>query len=112
MPLDSLPQDKPIPFKKAFRHFLVFQIKLFVDAFRDLLFSPISLAAFIIDSFTKPAVNESLSFKIMHLGRHSDRVINLFDEHTSSDHFTIDETVKDVETILSKEIKKFKDDIN
>lgn len=106
MPLESLPQDKKIPIKKAFRHLVVFQIKLLADAVRDLLFSPISLIAFIADSITRPNIENSLSLKLMHVGRKSDRVINLFNEYTNDGDYTLDHTVAEVETALQKELRK------
>ena len=106
MQIENLPPNEPIPLNRAFRHLVVFQIKLFVDAFRDLLFSPISLAAFIFDAIVRPPVKESLSFRLMHAGRRSDRMINLFDEHTSSGEFTIDTTVAEVESVIHREIQK------
>jgi len=108
MPLESLPPNQPLPFKRTFRHLLVFQIKLFVDAFRDLLFSPLSVFAFIIDSITQPKAKDSLSLKLMHLGRRSDRVINLFNEYTNDGDYTIDQTVDEVESALQKEFEKEK----
>ena len=109
MPLESLPPKKPLPLNKAFRHLVIFQIKLFADALRDLLFSPISLTAFIIDAFTRPPVDESLSFKLMHLGRYSDRVIDLFSEHKTTGPFTIDATVAEVESVVKRELQKRKE---
>ena len=106
MPLESLPPEEPLPFKRTFRHLLVFQIKLFVDAVRDILFSPLSLTAFLIDSLTQPKAKDSLSLKLMYLGRRSDRVINLFNEYTNDGDYTIDHTVKEVETVLQKEMQK------
>lgn len=109
MHLEDLPPNKPLPINKGFRHLVSFQLKLFADAFRDLLLSPISLVAFIIDSITKPNVVDSLSFKLMHLGRHSDKVINLFDEYTNSGSFTIDTTIADVEERINREMKRAKE---
>ena len=108
MPIESLPRDEALPLHKALRHLLVFQLKLFVDAFRDLLFSPISLFAFIFDAVVRPPVKDSMSFKLMHMGRRSDRVINLFDEYTQSGDYTIDETVAEVESAVQRELKKRK----
>jgi hypothetical protein len=108
MNLDNLPQDKPLPLNRAFRHLIVFQIKLFVDAFRDLIFSPISLFAFAADALMRPPVKDSLSYKLMVSGRQSDRMINLFDEYTKSGDFTIDTTVAEVESAIQREIKKHK----
>ncbi|MEM7358442.1 MAG: hypothetical protein AAF431_05065 [Pseudomonadota bacterium] len=109
MPLESLPPNETIPMHKAGRHFIVFQIKLFVDAFRDLLFSPISLVAFLLDALLRPPVRESFSYRLMLTGRRSDRVINLFDEYTNSGDYTIDETVAEVETAVQREIKRRKE---
>ena len=106
MPLESLPPDEPIPTRNAFRHLLVFQLKLVFDAVRDLLFSPVSLIAFIIDSIMRPAVKDSFSYRLMHVGRRSDRIINLFDEYTGSGDYTIDETVAEVEVVLQRELNK------
>lgn len=104
MPIENLPPEQPLPVYKAFKHLLVFQLKLVVDAVRDIMFSPISVIAFIHDAFFKPSVEHSMSQKMMLLGRRSDRVINLFNEYTGSGEYTIDETVADVETALHKEI--------
>ena len=108
MPLEKLDISKPIPILHAFRHLVFFQIKLIVDAARDLLFSPISLIAFILDAVLKPPVGESLSYKLTRLGRKSDRMINLFGEYTASGEFTIDDTVNDLESKLLRELNKRK----
>jgi hypothetical protein len=109
MPLDKLDINKPLPVGKAFRHLIFFQIKLFFDAFRDLLFSPISIMAFIVDAVLRPPVGESLSYKLTRLGRKSDRMINLFGEYTASGEFTIDETVNGLESAVLSELNKRKD---
>jgi len=109
MRLEDLPKNKPLPVKKGFRHLAVFQLKLLADALRDLLLSPISLFAFIIDAVTKPTVKESLSYRLMLAGRRSDRMINLFDEHSGSEAFTIDATVAEVEMAVQRELKKRKE---
>ena len=106
MPLESLPPKEPLPRKKALRHILVFQIKLFADAIRDLLFSPISFLAFVFDLIVRPPVENSLSYRVMLLGRETDRMINLFGEHTLADGYTIDATVKDVEAVLEQQLIK------
>ena len=109
-PLDDLPQNEPLPLQLGFRHLLVFQFKLFADAFRDFMFSPLSLAAFLYDAITRPNVRDSLSYKMMLMGRRSDRVINLFDEYTMGNGFTLDETVAQIEAAVQTEIKKRKDE--
>ncbi|GAA6138037.1 hypothetical protein NBRC116583_17840 [Arenicella sp. 4NH20-0111] len=106
MPLNNLEKDKPLPIKQAFRHLIFFQIKLFADAIRDLLFSPISLLAFACDAILKPSVKDSFSYKLTLAGRKSDRMINLFGEYTASGEFTIDETVNELESALLTELNK------
>ena len=108
MPLSKLDKDKPLPTKQAFRHFIFFQIKLFVDAFRDLLFSPISLIAFAYDAVVRPPVKDSLSYKLTLAGRKSDRMINLFGEYNESGEFTIDENLNEIESALLSELNKHK----
>ncbi len=82
---------------QALRHLLVFQLKLLADAGRDLLLSPISVVVFIIDSLTRPSLENSLYLRLMLLGRRSDRMINLFDEHKDAGHFTVDQAIEEVE---------------
>lgn len=106
MPLENLDKSKPLPVNKAFRHLVFFQIKLLADAVRDLLFSPISFIAFVLDAIMRPSVEESLSYKLSLAGRKSDRMINLFGEFSSSGEFTIDETVNDLESVLLSELNK------
>ena len=40
--------------------------------------------------------------QLMLLGRRSDRVINLFDEHKDAGHFTVDEAIEELERKLRK----------
>jgi len=85
---------------QAFRHLLVFQVKLLADALRDLVLSPISVLVFIIDAMRKPKLQDSLYLKLMLLGRKSDLVINLFDEHKDAGHFTVDQAIEELEALV------------
>ena len=85
---------------QALRHLLVFQVKLLADAFRDLLMSPVSVLVFILDTLRKPKLEDSLYLRLMLLGRRSDRMINLFDEHRDAGEFTIDRAVDELEDLL------------
>jgi len=85
---------------QAFRHLLVFQIKLAADAFRDLLMSPISVIVFIADTVRKPTLENSWYLRLMLLGRKSDGLINLFDEHKDAGHFTVDQAVEELEQLV------------
>lgn len=79
------------------RQLIVFQIKLALDAARDFALSPISIGAFIIDTIRKPEPENSLYLRLMKLGQRSDQVINLFDQHSDADHYTVDKTLRGVE---------------
>ncbi|MFK8048217.1 MAG: hypothetical protein AB8B81_07290 [Halioglobus sp.] len=80
----------------ALRHLLIFQLKLAADALRDLFMSPVSVLVFFVDALRKPALEDSLYLRLMLLGRKSDQVINLFDEHRDAGHFTVDEAVEEL----------------
>lgn len=84
----------------AFRHVMVFQLKLAADALRDFMLSPLSLLAFTIDVLRKPRVENSLYLRLMLIGRKSDRMINLFDDHQDGGEFTIDRAVDELEILL------------
>ena len=85
---------------QALRHLLVFQVKLGADALRDLLMSPVSVLVFVVDVVRKPTLEDSLYLRLMLLGRKSDRVINLFDEHKDAGHFTVDQAVEELEELV------------
>ena len=85
---------------QALRHLLVFQIKLLADAFRDLLLSPISVVVFVIDALRRPALEDSLYLRLMLVGRRSDQIINLFDEHKDAGHFTVDQAIEELEDLV------------
>ncbi|NND68883.1 MAG: hypothetical protein HKN19_14935, partial [Halioglobus sp.] len=42
----------------------------------------------------------SLYLKLMLLGRRSDRLINLFDEHKDAGHFTVDQALGELEQLV------------
>ncbi len=90
----------------ALRHLLMFQLKLGADALRDLLLSPISVLVFLLDVVRKPNLEDSLYLKLMLLGRRSDRVVNLFDEHKDAGLYTIDNAVAELERIIVSSGKK------
>ncbi len=87
---------------QAFRHLVVFQIKLAADALRDLLMGPISIVVFAVDAIRKPSLEDSWYLQLMLLGRRSDKVINLFDEHKDAGHFTVDEAIEEAERKLRR----------
>lgn len=82
---------------RAFRHLVIFQLKLGADALRDLVMSPLSILVFLIDAVRKPTLEDSLYVQLMLLGRRSDRFINLFDEYKDKGHHTMDEAIETLE---------------
>ena len=87
----------------SLRRLAIFQVKLAADALRDVMLSPISIIAFVMDAITKPTERDSMHRKLMRLGRRSDRFINLFDEYKEAPHPTIDNTIDGLETRIRRE---------
>ncbi len=87
---------------QAARHLVVFQLKLAADALRDLALSPLSVLVFIIDTIRKPTLEDSLYLRLMLIGRRSDKMINLFDEHRDAGHYTVDEAVEELARAASR----------
>jgi hypothetical protein len=90
-------ESKSMSIAGSFRHLVVFQFKLALDALRDLVLSPLSIVVFVLDALFKPPEKDSLYARLMALGRRSDRLINLFDEFNDADHYTVDQTLHTVE---------------
>lgn len=77
------------------RKLLVFQFKLYIDAARDLLMSPMSIAVFIIDAVQGNQDKDSLFESLLQLGRRTEKAINLFNQHNVSD-----ENIRGIDSIL------------
>ena len=60
---------------------------------------------FVIDAIRKPTLEDSLYLRLMLLGRKSDRVINLFDEHKDAGHLTVDQAVEELEELVANRRK-------
>lgn len=60
---------------------LLFQLKLGLDALRDILLSPISIVLAIIDLSLGHTKQQSYFLRMLHFGRLTDRWINLFGHH-------------------------------
>lgn len=92
------------------RDALVFQLKLMADATRDLLLSPFSIIAVIVDllSHAKSA-DQSLFYQLLRLGRRSERWINLFAAATPKrrpSDASMDYWLKQMEQVLVKEYER------
>lgn len=90
-----------------FRRLVVFQVKLYVDALRDLVMSPLSIGAFLIDMVTGKRGEGSAFNRILGLGRQTEKAINLFDQYDkhAGDYRGIDTLIDQVEEGLRKEYR-------
>lgn len=98
------------------RDIAVFQFKLLVDGFRDLVLLPVSIAAGIVSLFKSGSRPGSEFYDLLRLGQRSDHWINLFGaaEHArganSGDHLfpeeDIDALVRRVESFVVDEYHK------
>ncbi len=70
---------------KSLRCLVIFQLKLAADAIRDLVMSPVSIILFILDLILAPAEKDSHYQQLLKFGRKTDRWINLFEEHETSE---------------------------
>lgn len=62
------------------RRLLVLQLKLYIDAFRDVCLSVLALGAFVIDLVQRNSGADCYFEQIMKLGRRTERAINLFEQ--------------------------------
>lgn len=74
-------QKRRVKLAKNIGRLLGFQLKLFADALRDFLMSPLSVMCFFLDLILASEEGNSFYSRLMRLGRKSDRWINLFEEH-------------------------------
>ncbi len=86
------------------RKFLVFQIKLYLDAFRDILLSALSLGAFIIDIVQQNDGPDCYFERVLKFGRGTERSINLFNQFNAGE-----QDGRSVDSIIDEVEKKFKE---
>jgi hypothetical protein len=60
----------------------VFQVKLAMDAVRDLLLSPVSIICGLVDILKGNSLSNSYFHRLMTLGQQSDGWLNLFGKHS------------------------------
>ena len=91
------------------RNTVVFQLKLMVDGFRDLILLPVSLIAAIIGLLRGGDEPEREFHQVIQVGRQSEEWINLFGNHevadSSSAIASIDSLFVKVEETLKEEYK-------
>ena len=98
------------------RDIAVLQVKLIVDGFRDLLLVPASLIAGLISLLSGSGDNNTLFYRLVGMGKQSERWINLFGAFDNApepvkreyaDHSQrIDDIVSKVESFVVEEYQK------
>jgi hypothetical protein len=78
-------QEPDIPRWLLIRDMLIFQIKLAIDAMRDLFLSPVSIICGLADILLGNSLSKSYFYKLMGLGHQSDAWLNLFGNHNKDD---------------------------
>jgi hypothetical protein len=66
------------PERPLLRDVLRFQVKLLLDALRDIVLSPLSLAAAAVDGVTGRRDRDGLFYRLLRLGRRSEEWIDLW----------------------------------
>lgn len=84
-----------------FRRLIIFQLKLAVDALRDILLSPVSIICSLLDLVQNKQGENSYFEKLMSFGRATESRINLFEQHQADS--TIDSVLGQVESLFRKE---------
>jgi hypothetical protein len=86
------------PRRAMIKQGLIFQLKLALDALRDILLSPVSIVLIIIDLMFNNQGKSSYFNQLMSLGRLSDVWINLFDDPNHQE--------KSVDVLIDKVVNK------
>ena len=107
--------EKNVPARGRWLHirrFLVFQVKLYVDALRDFVLSFLSIPAFILDLIEGKEGKNSHMENILALGRRTEKAINLFEQHTPEEQegANVDSIIDHVERKVRREAGNFKND--
>ncbi len=100
--MQERPSENAEKFEKLWpqlRRLLVFQIKLYVEVFRDFFLIALSLGAFLIDVILQKTGSDSLFEKVLHFGRMTERSINLINQHDPAEQHThsVDRVLNDLE---------------
>ena len=67
------------------RDMFVFQVKLAMDAIRDLFLSPVSIVCGLADILIGNSISKSYFYKLMNIGHLTDSWLNLFGNHKTAD---------------------------
>lgn len=90
---------KRYSFWPQLRRVIVFQVKLYVDAFRDLLLSLLSFLAFVLDVLQQNHGPDSHFENVLKLGRRTEKAINLFEQYDPEQqgNRSVDGMIREVE---------------
>lgn len=72
------PMPAANPSRPLLRDLLAFQLKLLLDALRDVVLSPVSLAAAVVDGLRGRRDRDGLFYRVLRLGRRSEDWIDLW----------------------------------
>lgn len=88
------------------RDVLVLQLKLAVDALRDLVISPVSIVAGLIDLVQGGERPGRLFYAVLDAGRRSEQLINLFGEAHGEEPVSLDAVVARVEKLVVEQYER------
>ena len=107
--MDDINTNKTDTISHPVKRLLIFQVKLAVDALRDIILSPVSIFCSVMDSIQDKSGEDSYFERLMIFGRNTEKRINLFEHHQKSDlekkDVSIDSILDSVENVILKEYK-------
>ncbi len=80
------------------RDMMIFQLKLAMDAIRDLMLSPVSIICTLVDILKGHDVSQSYFHKLMAFGQQTDSWLNLFGTHKKSSEVLSEHSKKEAKT--------------
>ena len=96
----------PVDRWQFFRDVLVFQVKLALDAMRDVILVPVSIGAALLDLVSSGKRTGQNFYRVFAMGKRTDIWINLFDTYGNPDespeaaNTTVDSLVAQLEALL------------
>lgn len=92
-------KQKKARFWPQLRRLLIFQLKLYIDAFRDFFLSLLSMAAFVLDVVLQSHGEGSWFESVLKFGRRTEKTINLFEQYGEDEQSgpSVDSVINDVE---------------
>ena len=106
LPSSSDPEATPDDRWQFFRDVLVFQVKLALDAMRDVILVPVSIGAALLDLVSSGKRTGQSFYRVFAMGKRTDIWINLFDTYGNPDespeaaNTTVDSLVAQLEALV------------